>query len=551
MAVAELPRLLVVDDEEAICEGCRRILSRQGFAVDKVSDPREGLSRATADDYAAILLDIKMPEMSGLDFLSKLREARQDIPVILMTGFPSVPTAVSAISLGAAGYVTKPFTPEEITQAVHRFAHQGRTMGLDVSLPQETATVTAQLAPATPIKFWHDAWAQQTPESAYRCGAVLAGVAAEQVESVCLPKIGEVIYQGLPMAQVTTTAGHVRTVVAPLTGVVEAVNPSVAGDPHAVASDPCGNGWLAEIHATRDDDELDNCLTRVAYVLAGNAEVAETHMKRLRTFGCDTRALIGTRTGGEWEEMTQRLATEHDDVVLLDAASLGEEGPKMAAQINVLAPSAKIIVVASPECPWEAAYRSRRIFYYVVEPFESAEVMEVVNSAFAMPVVSRARGSRGAAMEPVAQIQITNRNGDDVVLLAAPGMLYRNTGLGAEIRGLIYDRLYPIQTIPGKASVAPRDLLNLAHKFDRVLLLESKDLERLPGTLVRDQGTDLATLNDGDSARVTTSVTSATTPSNRCNNRSWALRSRSIRAARSVAARSACFRRVTSCWNPT
>ena len=157
MAVAEQPRLLVVDDEEAICEGCRRILSRQGFEVDKTSDPREGLSRATADDYAAILLDIKMPGMTGLDFLSELRSTRTDIPVILMTGFPSVPTAVSAISLGAAGYVTKPFTPEEITQAVHRFASQGRTAtGETMSAGDECASAT-QPAPSAPIKFWHEA----------------------------------------------------------------------------------------------------------------------------------------------------------------------------------------------------------------------------------------------------------------------------------------------------------------------------------------------------------------------------------------------------------
>ena len=99
MDVVAQPRLLVVDDEEAICEGCRRILTRQGFAVEKTSDPVEGLDRATNADYAAILLDIKMPAMTGLDFLSQLRSRRQDIPVILMTGFPSVPTAVSAISL--------------------------------------------------------------------------------------------------------------------------------------------------------------------------------------------------------------------------------------------------------------------------------------------------------------------------------------------------------------------------------------------------------------------------------------------------------------------
>ena len=213
---------------------------------------------------------------------------------------------------------------------------------------------------------------------------------------------------------------------------------------------------------------------------------------------------IGLGAGRGWEEMAGRLATEHNDVVLMDAASLGEEGPKMAAQINVWAPSTKIVVVASPACPWEAAYRAKRIFYYVVEPFDDQEIVEVMNSAFAMPVVRRGRSSRSAAKERIAEIHITNREGDDVTLLAAPGMLFRNGGLGAEIRGLIYDRLYPIQTIPGKASIAPRDVLNMAHKCDRVVVLESKDLGCLPGTLVRDKGTELAALGGDDAANITT-----------------------------------------------
>jgi hypothetical protein len=227
-------------------------------------------------------------------------------------------------------------------------------------------------------------------------------------------------------------------------------------------------------------------------------------MSRLQRFGCDTRSYVGQGVGRSWEEVTQRLANEPNHVVLLDAASLGEDGPKMAAHLNVVAPSCKIIVVASPSCAWEAEYRSNRIFYYVVEPFDGPEVVEVVNSAFSMPVVRRGRENRSAAMESIAQIQITNRNSEDVILLAAPGVLYRNNGLGAEIRGLIYDRLYPIQTIPGKASVAPRDVLNLAHKFDRVVVLESKDMGRLPGTLVRDTGNELASLGPDAKGRITT-----------------------------------------------
>lgn len=504
MTVAEQPRLLVVDDEEAICEGCRRILTRQGYAVDKTSDPRDGLSRAAASNYAAILLDIKMPEMTGLDFLEQLRRTRQDIPVILMTGFPSVPTAVSAISLGAAGYVTKPFTPEEITQAVHRFALQGRTaLSEAVSGGDESVSLT-QPAPGTPVRFWNEAWLRETPQSAYRCGGLLAGLQPNQIESVRLPKIGEVVYQGLPMASVTTRSGQVHVVPAPLTGVVETVHSQLTDRLDVLVSDPCGEGWLAEVCPTRDESEINDCQVHNVLVLSANVEAAEPQMTRLQLCGCDVRAYMGRGTGRSWEEVAARLASEHNDLVWMDAASLGEEGPKMAAQINVVAPATKIVVVASAACPWESAYRAARIFYYAVEPLENPEVVEIVNSAFAMPVVRRGRDNRAATVERIAQIQITNRQGEDVILLAAPGMLYRNAGLGAEIRGLIYDRLYPVQTIPGKASVAPRDVLNLAHKCDRVVVLESKDVGRLPGAMVRDKQAELASLGGDDAARVTT-----------------------------------------------
>jgi len=112
------PRLLVVDDEDVVCQGCRRIFSPRGFQVETSTDSREGLDLARANDYAAVLLDIKMPVMDGLQFLERLRREKPDLPVIFITGFPCVPTAASAVRLGATDYVTKPFTPDEITRTV-------------------------------------------------------------------------------------------------------------------------------------------------------------------------------------------------------------------------------------------------------------------------------------------------------------------------------------------------------------------------------------------------------------------------------------------------
>ena len=121
----DTPTLLVVDDDGGICRACRRILKQAGFCVHVSRDARVGLGRAIAEDYSAILLDIKMPEMDGFQFLEQLRRKKQDVPVMIMTGYPSIRTAASAVHLGASDYITKPFTPEQITQSVWRMLALG------------------------------------------------------------------------------------------------------------------------------------------------------------------------------------------------------------------------------------------------------------------------------------------------------------------------------------------------------------------------------------------------------------------------------------------
>ncbi|MBC8875917.1 MAG: response regulator [Planctomycetes bacterium] len=116
--MSDEPRLLVVDDDPVICFACRRIFSDRGFEVEESTDAREGLKRATEQEYAGILLDIKMPGIDGIQFLEELRKCKPALPVLIMTGYPSLSTATAAVELGASGYITKPFTPAKVRQAV-------------------------------------------------------------------------------------------------------------------------------------------------------------------------------------------------------------------------------------------------------------------------------------------------------------------------------------------------------------------------------------------------------------------------------------------------
>ena len=133
------PTLLVVDDEQVYCDGCERIFSRQGFRVQGSNDATEALGLAKENDYSAIILDVKMPNMDGIRFLEHLRAMKPDTPVILMTGYPSIQNAASALRLGASDYVTKPFTPEQITSAVRGLLHAETPDDSEERTSQETA----------------------------------------------------------------------------------------------------------------------------------------------------------------------------------------------------------------------------------------------------------------------------------------------------------------------------------------------------------------------------------------------------------------------------
>jgi len=111
-------RILVVDDEEIVCSGCERLLSEEGYEVDSRQDPREGLLMAEQNPYEVILVDLKMPGISGMEFLRRIRATRPETVVVIMTGYAEIATAVEAIKLGAFDYVPKPLSPDQLVVTI-------------------------------------------------------------------------------------------------------------------------------------------------------------------------------------------------------------------------------------------------------------------------------------------------------------------------------------------------------------------------------------------------------------------------------------------------
>jgi DNA-binding NtrC family response regulator len=130
-----MSRILVIDDDNAVRESIERMLRGAGYTVQSASSGEEGYGFARDGSFDVILSDMRMPGLSGIDVLRKLRESRVDSVFIIMTGFGTVDTAVEAMKLGAVDFVQKPFFRDELVMRV-RAAAERRQLARQVDLLQ-------------------------------------------------------------------------------------------------------------------------------------------------------------------------------------------------------------------------------------------------------------------------------------------------------------------------------------------------------------------------------------------------------------------------------
>ncbi|HEY5656641.1 MAG TPA: sigma-54 dependent transcriptional regulator [Myxococcota bacterium] len=112
--------LMIVDDDAAMRQMLDSLFREQGFAVRDACTAAEALDMASEMEFDAVLSDIKMPGKSGIELVGELRQIRPDTPVVLMTAFGSIDSAVEAMRVGAFDYVTKPFEPEAVLLTIER-----------------------------------------------------------------------------------------------------------------------------------------------------------------------------------------------------------------------------------------------------------------------------------------------------------------------------------------------------------------------------------------------------------------------------------------------
>jgi DNA-binding NtrC family response regulator len=118
------PRVLVIDDEESMRHALARGLERAGFHCDTAATGRSGVEMFVGGGFDAVLTDVKLPDLSGLDIAAILTEMDPSIPVVVMTGYGTLEVALEAMRRGAKDYVQKPFSIEDVSRILTRAIHE-------------------------------------------------------------------------------------------------------------------------------------------------------------------------------------------------------------------------------------------------------------------------------------------------------------------------------------------------------------------------------------------------------------------------------------------
>jgi two-component system response regulator AtoC len=130
----EKKKVLIVDDESGMRHMLSVLLEREGYSIDTAQNGKEGLDKIKSNEYALVLCDIRMPEMDGLTFLESTKSLNKQLPVIMMSAFGNVDTAIEAMKKGAYDYVSKPFKADEILIRLQRLTDQETLMFENQSL---------------------------------------------------------------------------------------------------------------------------------------------------------------------------------------------------------------------------------------------------------------------------------------------------------------------------------------------------------------------------------------------------------------------------------
>ena len=246
-------KILIVDDEINVCKSIRQAIISDEYSIDTALSGEEAVNKENENHYDLVITDLMMPGISGMELLNSLKARRPEITVIIVTGYPTIKTAVESVKLGAFDYLAKPFTPKELRSLVSRVF-----MAQDLKDQTEMAPKAPEMPEELTLMHGHT-WIKRENKNSALIGIVYGFIKSiNTITEIELPAVNRNLFQGEVCVRVTDDAGQVHRVWTPLSGRVKVVNEDLHVNPKILMDSPYQDGWLFRIESPGLEEELKN-----------------------------------------------------------------------------------------------------------------------------------------------------------------------------------------------------------------------------------------------------------------------------------------------------
>jgi len=233
--------VLVVDDEQIVCNSCKKILSEQGHNVQIATSGREALRKVEEDKYDVVITDWKMPEIDGMEVSRIVKKNHPNIVIILITGYPSIESAVKAVRLGVSNYVSKPFDPDELREVLSKSLEENKAERENL------------------LYYQNYIWAKVLEGGTVKIG----------LNDLFRQRVGDILYVDLPFNQTGVEYGQlcirilasdkqIHKLYVPLRGRVIRFNYEINFNADSINQDPFGKGWIVQLEPFNLEEDLKN-----------------------------------------------------------------------------------------------------------------------------------------------------------------------------------------------------------------------------------------------------------------------------------------------------
>jgi len=245
--------ILVVDDEQIVLDSIKKLVRRENYAVHGALSVQTAIKMIDDKKIDIILTDLMMPETDGLEFMEMTKKSHPRIPMIMITGYATINTALQATQLGAFDYIAKPFSKKELLSVLKRASD----LVLGTESEEEERVSRVKRPQEKRIKAVGDHSWMMMEEN----GVILLGVEGSfvqsigKVQTIYLPDVGDELRQGGSYLQIFSSDMRSHSILSPLSGTVVEVNQKVIENPESALQDPYGEGWLIRLKPSRFEQE--------------------------------------------------------------------------------------------------------------------------------------------------------------------------------------------------------------------------------------------------------------------------------------------------------